>query len=197
MRELIDGHHAGAWLIVLAFLTGCATKHDAGNPDEKQAEISAAETASVKEEVLYKNEIAHEFSSPNEMDLFRIQLTGRSIPEGEITFEIRSQARGIIYQESFPAIYLLGYGYAGETDEEAANYIKGRIDDFLDTAQFSKPAISEMDSFEEEYSEKAIWEDIASDSTSIGFYYHVGEENGRHIAYSKKRKKVVVYFSCC
>lgn len=190
-------HRLGGWLIILVFLTGCAPKHESGNPLEKQPEVSVGESAPAKEEVLYRNKIAHAFSSPNEMDSFRIYVTGQSITEGEITFEIRSQEHGIIHQEMFPAVYLLGYGYAGETDEEAANSIQGRIDDFFDKEQFSKPAIFQTDSFDADYSEEAIWEDIYSDTSAIGFYYLVGEENGRHIAYSKKLNKVVVYFSCC
>lgn len=39
---------------------------------------------------------------------------------------------------------------------------------------------------------KDIWKDIRSGESAVGFYYLVGEEDGRHIAYSKKLKKVVV-----
>ena len=93
---------------------------------------------------------------------------------------------------------LLDYGIKDDpTSSETEDYIKNRIDNFFNEDNFHQPAISKNDSYEEDYSKKDIWDDISSDETSVGFYYLIGEENGRHVAYSKKLKKVVVYFNCC
>ena len=37
---------------------------------------------------------------------------------------------------------------------------------------------------------------MKTDQTATGFSYLIGEEYNNSIAHSKKRKKVVVYFSC-
>ena len=65
------------------------------------------------------------------------------------------------------------------------------------TNNFINPAIAADDKFEADYSDKEIWDDIKSDPTAIGFYYMLGEEDGRRIAFSKKTGKVLMYFNCC
>ena len=76
-------------------------------------------------------------------------------------------------------------------------YIKDKLDKFFNEDNFHQPAIAANDSFDEDYTKKEIWDDIISDRTAIGFYYLIGEEDGRHIAYSKKLGKVVLYYNCC
>jgi hypothetical protein len=86
----------------------------------------------------------------------------------------------------------------GDTSEKAREqYIRHRIKDFFSEEHFSNPAIKADEAYNEDYAKKADWEDIKTDRTAIGFDYLIGEEAGRHIAYSKKQKKVVLYFSCC
>lgn len=179
----------------LLALAGCPTKPEPMNAEKTGVHV---EEHLLQEAVLYENTILHEFSSPVEKDSFKIQLTGRSINEGEVSFEIKSKHGHIILDETFPATYLLDYGLkANPTEEETADYIKERIDKFFDESNFINPAISRQDSFDADYSEKQIWEEVLADTTSVGFYYLVGEEDGRHITYSKRLRKAVVYFNCC
>ena len=62
---------------------------------------------------------------------------------------------------------------------------------------FKKPAIDTEDRLDSEYSDPGNWEAIKADRAAIGFYFLLGEEDGRSIAWSKKLGKVVLYFSCC
>jgi hypothetical protein len=104
----------------------------------------------------------------------------------------------VILDEVFPSTSFLNYGLNDSpTEKEKQEYIKSRIDKFLNEDNFRQPAIMTESAFDEDYSVKEIWDDIISDQTSIGFYYLIGEEDGRHIAYSKKSKTVVLYYNCC
>jgi hypothetical protein len=81
--------------------------------------------------------------------------------------------------------------------KDSEKYIRNRIKEFFEEKNFKYPAIKQDEVLDEDYSDKEIWNDIQSDRTAIGFFYLIGEEDGRTIAYSKKTKKVVMYFNCC
>jgi hypothetical protein len=72
-----------------------------------------------------------------------------------------------------------------------------RIREFFKEKNFYSPAIKQDEIFNEDLSDKEIWTEIKSDSSAIGFYYLIGEEDGRKIAFSKKKNKIVMYFNCC
>lgn len=57
------------------------------------------------------------------------------------------------------------------------------------------PAIKIAEPFSSDTSDKEIWYDIKSDKSAIGFVYYHGYEGVYCIAYSKKKKKVVNYFT--
>jgi hypothetical protein len=69
--------------------------------------------------------------------------------------------------------------------------------EFFGEKNFLAPAIKENENFDSDYSDKNIWFDIREDRTATGFSYSIGEEDSRKIAFSKKLKKVVLYFNCC
>ncbi|MFM9838283.1 MAG: hypothetical protein ACKVOQ_08475 [Cyclobacteriaceae bacterium] len=140
----------------------------------------------------------HYFSSPGDKDTFKITVTGQSIKSGHFRFQIITKDGEIILDENFETTMLLDYGLkTNPTDQETEEYIKTRIDKLFSDDNFHQPAISKLDTFDEDYSDKEIWDDIISDQTSIGFYYLIGEEDGRQIAFSKKLGKVVLYYNCC
>jgi hypothetical protein len=191
-------------LLIIGLLTtlSCTTKTDSravSQPDTltndingRQAEILTVDT------ILYKSETVHYFSSPGSKDTFEITLTGQSIKSGQFRFQIITKDGEIILDENYETTMLLDYGLKpNPTDKETEEYIKTRIDKFLADDNFHQPAIANSDTFDEDYSDKEIWDDIISDQTSIGFYYLIGEEDGRQIAFSKKLGKVVLYYNCC
>lgn len=186
-------------LHILGLLTiiCCSTKHDTQTIDKKPAEQKTEDQKkNDKESILYKKAILHSFSAPVDMDSFSIYITGQSIKNGEINFQIKTSKGQLILDEKYPSVYFVDYGFDKTlgTEEE---YIKKRVDSFFDEKRFKQPAITADEIFDEDYSDKEIWDDIKSDKSSIGFSYFIGDEDGRYIAYSKKMGKVVLYFNCC
>lgn len=150
--------------------------------------------------LIIENKISHEFSQTNKNDEFYICIKGTSILTGKVIFTITNSDRIEIYKVEFPSIELinpdLSLGIKAPIKDQKL-FIKNRIIEFFDKKNFISPAINKDVIFDEDYSHKESWFDIKSDKTAIGFHYLVGEEDGRSIAYSKKTKKVVLYFNCC
>ncbi len=161
--------------------------------------IKGKQEAESASDVLLKNEVKHLFSDTLAADLFQIFLKGDSLISSTVAFNIISSKGDTLHHETFPAAYLIGYELISDSATLAQKeaVIKRRISKFFDEKNFLTPAIKPDQKFNPEYIEKSVWEDLKSDESAIGFYYLVGEEDGRRIAYSKKQKKVVLYFNCC
>jgi hypothetical protein len=191
-------------LLIIGLLTtlSCTTKTDTQtntHSDTLTNDINVGQTeVKTIDTVLYKSEALHYFSSTVDKDTFKIIITGQAIKDGQFKFQIITKDGQIILEESYETTMLLDYGLKDKpTDMEITEYIKSRIDNFFIEDNFHQPAISKTDTFDEDYSEKEIWDDIIADQTSIGFYYLIGEEAGQQIAFSKKLGKVVSYYNCC
>lgn len=183
-------------LLIIALLTtlSCTTKKDT---QTKDINVGLTETETI-DTVLYKSETLHHFSSATDKDSFKIVVTGQSIKDGQFRFQITTKDGRIILDETYGTTMLLDYGLkANPTDNEIEEYIKTRIDKFFNEDNFHQPAIAVDDKFDEDYTKREVWDDIIADQTSIGFYYLIGEEDGRQIAFSKKLGEVVLYYNCC
>jgi hypothetical protein len=150
--------------------------------------------------ILIENKANHKFSQIDKNDVFYICVKGESLLKGKAVFTITNSEGIEIYREEFPSINLIGYDLPKGIDtpkKAQEDFIKKRILEFFCEKNFKTPAIKPNETFDEEYSEKDIWENIKNDKNAIGFYFLIGEEDGRNIAYSKSKKKVVLYFNCC
>jgi hypothetical protein len=183
----------------LLTIVGCSAKQDKIVDKKAREENKQVIQITVdKEDILYENELIHNFSSPGDKDTFKIQLTGQTIRDGKVKFQIITNSGQIILDETFPASMFLDYGLKEDAnDNDKEEYIKGRIDKFFNTDNFHQPAIEKNDTYDEDYTPREIWDDIISDQTSIGFDYSIGEEDHRFIVYSKAQRKVVTYYNCC
>ena len=140
----------------------------------------------------------HYFSDPKQKDSFVIRLRGHSVLNGKLAFEIFDPHGKRIFREDFPARYFLNYDVnEPSSDSEKEAFILKRMKEFFKEENFSTPAIKDSDTLNPEYADKAAWDDIKSDPTAVGFYFQLGQEDGRSIAYSKRDKKVTTYFNCC
>ena len=156
------------------------------------------EKTEIIEKILLENKVKKHFSNAKTKDNFRITITGTSILEGKMTFEIIDSKGKEILKEEYPSYYLIGFVlYDDEPKEKQELYIKKRVAEFFKNDNFFTPAIPTTEKYDEDYSDKKVWNTIKSDQTSVGFYYLIGEESGNRIAYSKNDNKVVIYFSCC
>lgn len=176
--------------ILLSVVASC-------NNVETSATVSAKDSSangSGQKGWFMTNSTKHVFSDPNAADSFVIVLSGSdSLLDAHVKFEIIDHSGQSIHIDTFSASYLLGYDI-----ENKEAYIKQRIREFFDKDNFLHPAIPPKDTMDADYTEsKANWEEIKANPGAVGFYYLTGEENGQRIAYSRKLKKVVVYFSCC
>ncbi len=180
--------------VIAVFITICSCTT---NTDKRISDNTSGE-ASDTVGVLYKAEALRSFSSASGKDSFSIVVTGKSIIDGQFRLQIITTVGESLLDETFPTNMLLDFGLKDNpTDQDREDYIKKRIDEFFAEKQFRQPAIDTDDTFDEDYSKREAWDEIASDPSAIGFHYLVGKEDGRHIAYSKKSGKVVLYFNCC
>lgn len=204
------------WILISTSLTSCFSKEKSRNsqsPDsvntklviEKNEleDISSNQSTLInnknEDSIIIEQRVLHKFSQVNEKDEFYICIKGKSIIEGKVVFKIISNGGIEILKEEFPAYLLMNYGFEGDLDskKDREDYMKMRISKFFDEDNFISPAIEKDDVLDVEYSQEEIWNEIQSDQTAIGFYFLIGEEDGRSIAYSKKTEKVVMYYNCC
>jgi len=192
-------------MILAITLTSCF-KNSKNSENKKNEEHSNVEiidqnlqNGTFKDSVLIENKVMHAFSQIDNKDEFYICIKGKSILDGKMIFKITKSDGTELLNEEFPSYLLMGYGFEADTNSEKdkEDYIKKRIKDFFNEINFIYPAIKSDETFDEDYSDKEIWDEIKSDQTVIGFSYLIGEEDGRKIAFSKKKGKVVMYFNCC
>ena len=164
-----------------------------------EIENKSKKTDAIEDSVLIENKVMHAFSKIDNKDEFYICIKGKSILDGKMIFKITKSDGTELLNEEFPSYLLMGYGFEGDMNsaKDKEDYIKSRIKDFFNENNFMYPAIKSDENFDEDYSDKEIWNEIKSDLTVIGFSYLIGEEDGRKIAFSKNKGKVVMYFNCC
>jgi len=165
----------------------------------REVEQIKAEAASTKSEhLILVSEREHVFSDPGKPDKFRLVLTGDSTLTGTAMLEIIRHDGTVIYQDTFATNYLIDYGITNSpTPQQMEAYITKRATAFFEDDNFMQPALPGDRTFDANYSDKKIWEAVKRDTTAIGFYYKLGKEDGRYLAYSKEKGKVVLYFNCC
>lgn len=170
------------------------------NPKEKEAEKKSG-AVNEKSGLLIENKVFHTFSDPSKKDEFRIIITGKSLLKGTVLFTITNSEGKNLLKEEFDANYLLGYDFTGNIDsqKETDAFIQKRIREFFSEDRFSVPAIEKDVVFEDQsyYIDKETWEEVKANKQAVGFYYLLGSEDGRHIAFSKKKGKVVMFYNCC
>lgn len=145
-------------------------------------------------ELPYINAITHSFSNELTQDTFKISLTGTSVLEGAITFEIMNSTGEKLFSENYSSQDFIIY-FKTQTDDtlELTNYIIDALDSFLDEANFQNPAIPSYEKFNEMYSDESVWKDLKNNTKAIGFKYTISGSESK-IVYSKKDKKVLRYF---
>lgn len=176
-------------------------KKSAGSADKTEEPVEP-EDSKEKSEYLIENKVQHVFSDRAKKDEFRIVVTGKSLSKGKVSFTITNSEGKVLLKEEFEADYLFGYEFEGNinSQKETDAFITKRIQAFFSKDKFSVPAIAPDVVFEEDqsyYIDRETWQEIKSDKQAVGFYYLLGKEDGRHLAFSKKKGKVVMYYNCC
>lgn len=141
----------------------------------------------------------HSFSDPHHKDSFSIVLsTPDSLINGQVVFTITRYDGKEIFREEFSARRLLTYSISQPASgDDVEVFLRNRIVTFFITENFITPAISSEEEFHADYADETIWRAVKNDPDAIGFYYLLGEEDGRRIAYASSLGRVVQYFNCC
>lgn len=176
------------FIALLLIVAGCQNADKASAPEavqETQPEVSSY--------------ALHAFSHPGKKDSFSIVLTAiDSLLEGNVVFTITSHDGRQIFREEFPARQLLDYSVNYDAPRaEIETFLRNRISTFFIEENFSNPAIDADEPFSHEYANREDWLAVKEDRDAIGFFYVLGPEDGRRIAYVSKWNKVVQYHNCC
>ncbi len=181
--------------VLIILLVACNRPGPAGAPapaPEKQAGTALFTTTKL-----------HTFSQPGVLDTFRLTVTGKDFLRAQVSFEIRSGA-GVIYREQFDSNYLIGYGIEAKADSSGSindsirvAYIQDRLRDFFNDKNFRTPAIKPGAVFEPQYTSRELFDELKVRPEASSFYYLLGKEDGRYIAWSKKSGKVMMFYNCC
>ncbi|WP_439881364.1 hypothetical protein ACSX1A_19815 [Pontibacter sp. MBLB2868] len=148
--------------------------------------------------VLAQQSKLHAFSDPVKSDTFKIKLIGDSVQTATATLEIVSSEGELLYSDNFEANYLINYDLIDNaTEAQKQEFILKRIKTFFSDENFKSPAIADNMPFDPNYSDEEAWNTIKSDDKAIGFFYLLGKEDGRWLAYSHLKQKVVLYLNCC
>ncbi|WP_343747500.1 hypothetical protein [Fluviicola sp.] len=194
---------AGVILLTIT-VSACQNNQTPKDPKPEAAYLEKTpetEQITAGSDYLIENKTSHSFSDPAKKDAFFIGIKGKNLLDGKVVFTITSAEGKQLLKEEFDADYLLGYDFTGDikSQKDTDAFIKKRMQSFFSEDKFSTPAIENDVVFEDQsyYIDKETWEGIKSDKQAIGFYYLLGSEDGRHIAFSKKKGKVVMYYNCC
>ncbi|WP_294670404.1 hypothetical protein [uncultured Fluviicola sp.] len=187
-------------------LTSCgeSTREEAVKSVETEPKTEAqkeSEELTEKSEYLIENKVFHAFSDPAGKDEFRIVVAGESLLKGKVLFTITNPEGKNLLKEEFDANFLLGYDFTGNINskKDTDAFITKRIKEFFSEDKFSSPALKDEELYEDQsyYIDKETWEEVKANKQSIGFFYLLGSEDGRHVAYSKKKGRAVMYYNCC
>ena len=165
--------------------------------------------------------ITHIFSNPIEPDTFKLVYNQNNL-EDEMTFQIINSSEKTIYSIKFPGLSFYGYdkpSYEFETDANRKNirfqsrqdslqvydslkiadiqYLKAKIKVFFANKKFEINPVPELYKKYRDSLYKGQYEDLLTDDTVVGFSYSLFAGGGEMIAYSRLKKKVVLFWGCC
>ncbi|WP_345212613.1 hypothetical protein [Mucilaginibacter gynuensis] len=139
------------------------------------------------------NIVTHAFSDQQKQDTFKLFLSGPTILNSKVTFEIISFNNKQIFTDDFNGKDLLG-DFEG-SEQQQKDTINARFKRFFHQSAFKTPAINKTDKIDKDYIIQSAFDAIKDDATSIGFTYNKGYEGVYSIAYAKKKKETVLYFA--
>jgi hypothetical protein len=179
---------------------GESTREEAVKSVETEPKTEAEKPVE-KSEYLIENKVLHTFSDPAKKDEFRIVVTGESLLKGKVLFTITNPEGKNLLKEEFEADFLLGYDFTGNinSQKDTDAFITKRIKEFFSEDKFSSPALKDEELYEDQsyYIDQETWDEVKANKRSVGFYYLLGKEDGRHVAFSKKKGRAVMYYNCC
>ena len=204
-----------SWLLLLPLLAACNSTPSAVNegtvsraadrqgPDTAQAlpapDTAAAKAVSAVSDTLRQVRERHNFSNPKgPADLFRLVFRGPSILEGTGELTITDPSGQVIFREmltepELEAALVYELKTPTATPAERETYVRRRIKQFFQPAQFHSPAVERKATFPAgiENLDQATWDDIRQHPDAVRFEYLKGKEDRRQIVWSPLKKQTV------
>ena len=182
-------------LLLILSLAGC----DRQKPQQSTAQ--APEAAELNMDQLFSLQKSHIFSKPSAPDTFTVEVTGKDLLTATVYFRITSPDGKVIYNEQFATNYLIDYGIMDSsqkiTDETRRAYIQERLNRFFDETNFRKPAIKATQRYDDYNTSRELFDELKANPSAWSFFYRLGKEDGRYIAWSEKFKRVMMFYNCC
>lgn len=187
-------------ITVLTVLFGCQRR---STENFKAPNQTVAEKANAPL-LLFTREQLHSFSHPGRKDTFRLEVLGKDYLRARVRLRIISWAGKLIYDEQFDSNFLIDYGILEETEDDTAitdsirsAYIQKRLATFFDEKNFRQPAIAATASYDGYYASERLFKELKKNRDAIAFYYLLGKEDGRYIAWSQENQRVMLFYNCC
>jgi hypothetical protein len=138
------------------------------------------------------------FSSIEHADTFILSAAGKNIFDSHITLRIVSWKGKEIYHDRFSMNDFMERGPKDKRTQNDSIGIIEMLSQFLDEGRFDKASRIVKNALDESSGELALgWKEFQADTVAISFNYLLGAEDGRSIAFSKTKRKAIIYFRCC
>lgn len=202
--------HVALLLLIPILLLACNQKaSNSASQDQSNENVDTSNTSvtPAAPAPLFESKKLHAFSDKAKQDTFILTVDDKGDGDwlkAQVNFKIISHEGKEIYRDTFDSNFLIDYGIleladdpAKLTDQMRADYIKKRLQSFFDEKNFRSPAIKPGAEFEEYHKSKELFDELKQNENSVSFFYLLGKEDGKYIAYSAKSGKAQLFYNCC
>lgn len=145
---------------------------------------------------LYRVQKKHSFTSLKHNDIFTVSVQGKDFRTSTISFTVTSPNGELLFTDQFTMDQFKQFGSTERGGDDSAG-VMNRLSHFLDEENFSTPAVKDTLEMENNTVPRSVWLEVWQQKGTVGFHYVISTENGKEIAYSRKYRKVILYYKCC
>ena len=176
--------------ILLLFIAVLSLASCSSDPKPGTSKIEVAEQV---------KQITKPFSDLEQVDTFKVVLTGDKPKNMMLKFSITAHDGKEIYSQNFEAKTLIDH-YKQTVDlkkeDKQIAFIKQEFEMFFEEDNFLEPAVTETEDPDQFVPDKAFYAELKQSGLN-GFMYRLGQENKVYIAWSEREQKVKIYYKCC
>jgi hypothetical protein len=169
-------------------------------PPLKNADFRYSETHDNDTMVLYRKSRYIYFSTRNRMDLLELVVRGSDLLHATATFKVTQVNGDVVYKIDAPAQKALCPSNISDLVAQE-DMIRYEIEHFFDQSNVLQPALGTGEIYDATVHtvDSLEYQDMYYDDQINGFMYHSFLNHAQRIkiAYSRRSRKVVVYYKCC
>ena len=193
-----------SFLIKNSFLVGfmcifiaCSSNTEKNNANET-TDLNSEEPNQQNHTILHQTNQKIFFSSSDKEDVFQLKLLGKDTLDAQVLFQIFSADGDTLYQHQFHAMDLINFSLKFKIKDpnrsDMKNFITERMSNFFASQNFSSPAVKADRSISNNILEPEVFEELKKDTNSISYTYVLHDSDVYQIAYSKSKKKIVLFY---